>query len=297
MTITTLKSAVFALSISSSLVVCPMSLARNSSAPADFSLQNPIYRPLPSGAGPETNDSRDADPTVLSLSPEETDKTSAELTNEELGKLWEAALANSQDIQFIIEKLTPKKTSIEPGGFAKDLGRAMYGCVLAGEGVASSPNQSAGTSLIMGVLSDTNSKIDKKSSTKQSDAIMLYKMIRDTAHKLTTTFYNYKKYMNILDRANLDMLDLTAMVSNTREKLDPSRQLELGYLLRKQARDIESLQASMNRYHKELIVLCGKAAVDNLDTQLAENISLSRRTAIRVVKPIFTQPDEASVRD
>ncbi len=272
--------------------------ARTAPAPSDAGLQNPIYQPLPSGAGPETNDGGD-DVEKPSINPEELAKTSAELNSEELSDLWDAALANNPDIQFIIEKMTPKKSSIKSGGIVKDLSHAMYGCVLSGEGVASTAaKQSTGTQLIMDVLCDKQSKEDKKQGTKESDAIVLFKMIRDTAHKLTTNFYNYKKYMNGLDRANLDLIDLSAMVADTREKVNSSHAAELDYLLRKQQRDIEAIQVSMERCHHELSVLCGQNAVSKLDARIAENISLNRRTAVRVVRPVFTMPDspESSVR-
>jgi hypothetical protein len=266
--------------------------ARTAPAPSDAGLQNPIYQPLPSGAGPETNDGGDDVQKPAAANQEELAKTSAELNSEELSDLWDAALANNPDIQFIIEKMTPKKSSIKSGGVVKDLSHAMYGCVLSGEGVANAAaKQSAGTQLIMDVLSDKQSKEDKKQGTKESDAIVLFKMIRDTAHKLTTHFYNYKKFMNGLDRANLDLIDLTAMVADTREKVNSSHASELDYLLRKQQRDIEAIQISMERCHHELAVLCGQNAVSKLDVRIAENISLSRRTAVRVVRPVFTMPD------
>jgi hypothetical protein len=171
----------------------------------------------------------------------------------------------------------------------------MYGCVLSGEGVVSAASrQSTGTQLIMDVLSEHESKSDKKQDTKESDAVVLFKMIRDTAHKLTTNFYNYKKYMNSLDRANLDLIDLAAMVSETRDKVDAARGAELDYLLRKQQRDIEAIKLAMDRSHRELSVLCGRDAVSKLDVRLDENISLNRRTAIRVVRPVFTQPDSTA---
>lgn len=265
--------------------------ARTAPAPSDPSLQNPIYQPLPTGAGPETND-QDDDIPKATVNPDELAKTSAELTSEELSDLWDAALANNPDIQFIIEKMTPKKSSIKPGGVVKDLSHAMYGCVLTGEGVAgAAARQSAGTQLIMDVLADHESKADKKQGVKESDAIVLFKMIRDTAHKLTANFYNYKKFMNGLDRANLDLIDLTAMVGETREKVNSSHAAELDYLLRKQQRDIEAIKISMERCHNELSVLCGREAVNKLDVRLDENISLNRRTAVRVVRPVFTQPD------
>ncbi len=279
------------------LVSTAVAFARTAPAPSDAGLANPIYQPLPTGAGPETNDNQEGIDKAPAVTPEELAKSSTDLNNEELADLWDAALANSPDIHFIIDKLAPKKESIKSGGFVKDLSHAMYSCVLAGEGMVGSPNQSAGTELIMDVLSDHKTKNDKKQAVKESDAIMLYKMIRETARKLTTNFYNYKKYMNVLDRANLDLIDLTAMVSNTREKIDSAHRAELDYLLRKQQRDIESIKTAMERSHKELRVLCGDEAVGKLDVQLAENISLSRRTAVRPPRPVFTQPDSSTSRN
>ncbi|HEY9759362.1 MAG TPA: hypothetical protein V6C97_29660 [Oculatellaceae cyanobacterium] len=260
-------------------------------SPADVNLQNPIYQPLPTGAGPETNDMQDGEKPAT-VTQEDLAKSSAELTNGELSDLWDAALANSSDIHFIIEKLAPKRDSIKSGGAVKDLSHALYSCVMAGEGMVPSGNQSAGTALIMDVLSgDHKSKSDKQAAVKESDAIMLYKMVRDTARKVTTNFYNYKKYMNALDRANLDMMDLSAMVSNSKDKVDALHAPELDYLLRKQQRDIDAIKASMSRSRKEIEVLCGSDAVNKLDEQLAENISLNRRTAVKVPRPVFTEPD------
>ena len=281
-----------------SALLCSSSavFARTAAPQSDASLQSPIYQPLPTGAGPETNDSGDDVEPKPSVSADQLAKSSADLTAEELCDLWDAALANSPDIHFIIEKMAPKKESIKSGGVVKDLSHAMYSCVLAGEGVAGASKQSAGAQLIMDVLADHQSKADKKSGVKESDAIVLYKMIRDTARKLTTNFYNYKKFMNVLDRANLDLVDLTAMVADTRDKVNSSHRTELDYLLRKQQRDIEAIRISMDRCHNELAVLCGREAVNYLDIRLDENISLSRRTAVRVNRPVFTQPD-STLRD
>lgn len=271
--------------------------ARPAAPASDASLLNPIYQPLPTGAGPQTNDKRDGQEALDTGSSLDLAKTNTDLTNEEIADLWDAALANSQDIQFIIQKLSPKKESIKSGGVVKDLSHALCSCVLAGEGLTGTVNQSSGTQMIINVLTDQKSKSDKQAAIKESDAVMLYKMIRDTGRKLTNNFYNYKKFMNVLDRANLDMIDLTAMVTNTRDKLEANQKVELEYLLRKQQRDIETVKNSMDRCHRELITLCGKAAVDKLDVQLAENISLSRRTATRVTRPVFTQPDKTVNRE
>jgi hypothetical protein len=261
-------------------------------SPADVNLQNPIYQPLPTGAGPETNDMDGEKPAPAS--PEELAKTSADLNNEELSDLWDAALANSSDIHFIVEKLSPKKDSIKSGGAVKELSHSLYSCVMAGEGMVPANGHAAGTDLIMDVLTgDHKSKADRQAAVKESDAIMLYKMVRDTARKVTSNFYSYKKYMNALDRANLDLIDLSAMVSNSKDKVDALHVPEMDYLLRKQQRDIDTIKASLARSRRELEALCGSTAVDKLDEQLAENISLNRRTAVKVSRPVFTQPDSS----
>jgi hypothetical protein len=242
------------------------------------SLLNPCYQPLPDGAGPQTNDV--SSKRILKKDIPSFTKVRAEdskLAKEELADLWDAALVNSQDVRFIVERMAPKRENIKSGGMIKDLSQAMYGCIVAGEGVAkgmsASGKQSAGAQLIVGVLSQHQSKDEKKAAVSENDAIILYKMIRDLAGKLTSNYYNYRKYMNAIERANVDLGDLTAMVSEARGKVDQSAFLELEYLLRKAQRDIDTMEFKMASCRKELVTLCGGPAMDKVDVMLAEEVT------------------------
>lgn len=257
-------------------------------------LLHPVYQALPTGAGPQTNDpgrvSKTDIPSFKKVSSED-----SRATKEELLDLWDAALVASHDVRFVVERMTPKKERIKSGGMVRDLSQAMYGCIVAGEGLvkgmSTEGKESAGTKMIVNVLSQHQKAADRKAAVSENDAIILYKMIRDMAGKITTNYYNYKKYMNAIERAHVDLADLTAMVNESRPKQDPSAKLELDYLLRKAQREIDSMQAMMDRCRRELVTLCGTEAVDKVDVLLAEESS-SELAPQLVTEP--EQPDQSS---
>lgn len=119
----------------------------------DTSLLNPCYQPLPEGAGPQTNDvtskrilkqdipsfsTAGYQPLPENAGPQTNDVTSKRIlkqdipsfnkvrtedskeTKEELADLWDAALVNSQDVRFIVERMAPKKENIKSGGMIEE---------------------------------------------------------------------------------------------------------------------------------------------------------------------------------
>ncbi len=216
-------------------------------------------------------------PLPLIETSEETDKkidTIIDSERQELSQLWEATLTRSPDIQFVIQKLMPSNNN---GTHAttilmRMLSTAMFGAMgavtMMSPSIGTYAASSMGGSMVMNLLQLQEGKNAKKAKLSQTEAIMLYNMIRANADRLVDCFRNYKKNLVSLDRANADLNDLQAMVSDTRSNQDSSKQVDNEYTLRKAKRDIDSLSEEVRRYRQSLVDLAGTEAVCKLDKQI-----------------------------
>ncbi len=196
----------------------------------------------------------------------------------ELAEIWDAALCRNQDIQFVVQKLMPSKDPKHTTAvMMKMLSTAMYGA-MAASGMAMSavgPNagiymaQNAGASLVMSVLNTAQSKAAKKAAVTETEAIMLYNMIRGVANQVVDNYHNYKKNLGSVNRAWIDYQDLQGMVTEARSGQDSAKQIECEYLLRKARRDIDALNEDVRRTRQALVDLSGPEAADRLDKQIA----------------------------
>lgn len=192
----------------------------------------------------------------------------------ELADLWEATLSRSPDIHFVIQKLMPNNGN--PGRastiMCRMLSTAMFGAMNAVGMMA--PNvgvyaaNSVGASMIMNVLGMQENKIAKNARLSQTEAIMLYNMVRATADRLVDCYRNYKKNMHSWTIATKDLQDLQNMVADARQGQDTTKQLEMHYTLRKAQRDVESVSEDIKRYRQGLVDLAGPEAVDKLDKDI-----------------------------
>ncbi len=65
-----------------------------------------------------------------------------------------------------------------------------------------------GSSMIMQLMGLHEAKTNRRMQIDQGQAISQYKMVRDTADKVTENFRDYKKYVKRADRAQVIVSDL-----------------------------------------------------------------------------------------
>ncbi len=192
---------------------------------------------------------------------------------EQLSQLWEATLTRSPDIQFVVQKLMP---SSNPGRATTIMMRMLSSAVFGAMGAASmmAPNigtyaaNSIGASMVMNALQMQEGKSAKKARLTQTEAIMLYNMVRDTADKLVSNYRSYKKAVALMTRAAADLTDLQSMVRDARAGQDALRQLEMEYTIRKAQRDVDGVSEDLKRYRQALSDLAGQEAIAKLDQKL-----------------------------
>lgn len=208
----------------------------------------------------------------------------------ELADLWEATLTRSPDIQFVIQKLMPNNGNPAHAStiMCRMLSTAMFGAMSAVGMMA--PNvgvyaaQSVGASMIMNVLNMQESKIAKNARLSQTEAIMLYNMVRATADRLVDCYRNYKRNMHSWTMATKDLQDLQNMVADARQGQDTAKQVEMDYTLRKAQRDVENVSEDIKRYRQGLVDLAGPDAIAKLDKDIEVN-----EAKVEQMTPVGTQ--------
>ncbi|HEY9731808.1 MAG TPA: hypothetical protein V6C89_07840 [Drouetiella sp.] len=223
-------------------------------------------------------------PVQLQESESETEKKTATVVDAEkaeLADLWDAALCRNQDIQFVVQKLMPAKDPKHTTAvMMKMLSTAMYGAMCASSMAMPSGMsggsmqgmymaQNAGAGLVMNVLNGAAAKSAKKAAVTETEAIMLYNIIRNVAEKVVENFHEYKKNRSSVERGYQDYQDLQNMVSEARSGQDSAKQIEMEYTLRKARRDIDAINDDVRRCRQALVDLSGPESVDKLDKQIA----------------------------
>jgi len=200
-------------------------------------------------------------------------ETMLDAEKEQLADLWEAALTRSPDIQFVVQKLMPTSN---PGHAStvmmRLLGNAIFGAMGAVSMMSPSPLMYGGTNMgagmIMNVLQMQENKQAQKAHISQTEAIMLYNMVRGTADKLVDQYRNYKKSVTTLTKSLTDLQDLQEMVREARQGQDSAKQVEMDYTIKKAQRDVDSVSEDVKRYRQGLVDLAGVESVAKLDKQL-----------------------------
>src|SRR5207253_5552855 len=98
---------------------------------------------------------------------------------------------------------------------------------------------SMGSSALSNLLGAQESKMARQAKLSESEGVMLFKIVRDTADKLVDNYRNYKKTLVTLNKAATDLQDLQNMVSESRSGQDAARQVEMEYTIRKAQRDLD----------------------------------------------------------
>lgn len=245
-------------------------------------------------------------PIALMQSDDETKEkveTILDAEKKQLADLWEATLTRSQDIQFVVQKLMP--TSNAPHA-ATILSRTLSMCLFGGVGAvgAMSPNMGTlyasqmGASMIMSVLGQVEGKAEKRAKISESESVMLYNMVRNTADKMVENYRDYTKSLTSVARATEDLVALQNMAGEAIATQDAGRQLEMQYTLKKAQRDIEEKSADLRKYRQALQDLAGSEALAKLDKQIQdENTRVADETQTAgtvIADPVPATPAAAS---
>ncbi len=195
-----------------------------------------------------------------------------QIEKEQLTALWEAALQNSPDINFVLSKLMP---SSDPSKTVTILMKTISTMMYTGIGSMGMIAPSQGTYLMQNLsfnvfsqlLGTAESARAKKANISQAEQIMLYNMIRTTAKQVVGDYRDYKIKHKQLVLANTDFEDLKKMIADAKA-MDASKSIEMEYTLRKQQRDINDIGAQLGKFRQHLIDLSGQMAVEKLDASI-----------------------------
>jgi hypothetical protein len=193
---------------------------------------------------------------------------------EQLADLWDATIANNQDIRFVVLRLMPAKDpSHSRAVLTKLLSTTLYGAVTAGSvalpqtaSMGGAMNR-GGVQMIQQLLSASHRK-EAKDSITESESLMLYNSVRSVADRLVENYHDYKKYINLKDMADHDFADLKEIVSSSWDDLSVKDQVELIYFMNKSKREIEELKFDLRRCRQSIVDLSGMQALDKLDKQI-----------------------------
>jgi hypothetical protein len=245
-------------------------------------------------------------PTVLMDTDEETDQkiiTDRECEKAQVSDLWEATLTRNQDIQFVVQKLMPSSDkSHATTALMRMISSTLATGISAGAMLSPSPagymSAQMGSSMIMQSMGLFEAKNNRKAQIDQGQAISLYKMVRDTADKVTENYRDYKKYVKRADRAQTTASDLQNMIQDARAGQDAAKQIEMEYTLSKAKGDVEEAWYDARRYRQTLIDLAGSEAVNKLDQSLQDQLlaekELDKKT--QVAEKPATEPSKEILR-
>jgi hypothetical protein len=204
---------------------------------------------------------------------EKKENTVLSAEQQQLSDLWESALTRSPDIQFVVQKLMPTNN---PGRantvMLRMLNTALFTAMNAATMMNPTPgmmimNQGAG-GVIGSILGAKESQLAKNARLSQTEGIMLFTIVRNTADKLVENYRNYKKYINNADKADADLVELKQMVAEAKMGQDPAKQVEMDYTLKRAERELEGYQDEVKKYRQCLVDLAGQEAVGKLDKQV-----------------------------
>ncbi|MBX9948795.1 MAG: hypothetical protein K2Y39_06520, partial [Candidatus Obscuribacterales bacterium] len=218
----------------------------------------------------------------------------------QISDLWESTLTRSQDIQFVVQKLMPSSDkSHTTTALMRMISSTLVSGVSAAAMMSPSPmtyaSTQAGSQMIMNIMGMADAKAARKAQIDQGQAITLYKMVRDTADKVTETYRDYKKYVRRIDRSQAITADLQNMIQDARAGQDAAKQIEMEYTLAKSKGDIEEAVYDARRYRQSLIDLAGAEAVNKLDQALQDQMlaekELEKKT--QIAEKVVSAPSKA----
>lgn len=199
------------------------------------------------------------------------EQTDREFERVQLSDLWEATLNRNQDVQFVVQKLMP---SSDRSHTTTILMRMISSVVASGVNTTNvifgaSPATVFGSqitsSMFYQLLNAQEAKANKNAHIDQTQVMMLYHMVRNTADRLTETYRDYKFNVRKIDTAQARSLKLQTLVQEGRAGQDAAKQIEMEYWLDRAKSDIDDAVYTARRYRQTLIDLAGSEAVDKVD--------------------------------
>jgi len=255
--------------------------------------------------------SKDKKPLAPNLAPLPIQQTDAEADavadtimdaeKRQLSDLWQCTIERNPDIQFVIQKLQPTTDANHAmASTMKILSATLFSAMnmapmmmpggMANANPAALMGMSSGAGMLQGLFQDRNEKSQKKHAISQEQATILYKIVRDTADKLVSSYREYKKEQSAVSRATADLADLQAMAAEAVAK-SPTEAVGLEYTLRKAKRDIDEKLEQSKLYHQQLSDLAGAEAIDKLDKEL-----IAERSAVDSLVGGSGSPQEAPTK-
>ncbi|MBS2004921.1 MAG: hypothetical protein JST44_25645, partial [Cyanobacteria bacterium SZAS LIN-5] len=152
-----------------------------------------------------------------------------------------------------------------------------------------------GASMMLQALNGVQSNADKKARLNQTEAIMLYKIVRDTADKVVDAYKNYKEKLVKLDRANAHLAKMQTMISEARLNQTPFQQIQAEGELMKYQGEVEDCQSQVARFRQSLVDLSGTEAVAKLDKQLEADKARIEEAGIANATPAASVADGTQV--
>lgn len=197
----------------------------------------------------------------------------AEIEKEQLTGLWEATLARSPEINFVLAKLMPTSDPSKTTTFMmRMLAMAMNGGIAAGQMMAPGPGMYAAGSGAQSVLGNLMGMVEsnhaKKAKLNQTEQISMFNMTRDQANRLVEKYRDYKTRHRSLYKANADFEELKTLALEIRK--EGAKELETQYTLKRQQRDIDEIGNYLSNTRKALCDMAGADAVAKLDASIDE---------------------------
>lgn len=189
----------------------------------------------------------------------------------QLSDLWESTLNRNQDVQFVVQKLMP---SSDRSHTTTILMRMISSVVASGVNTTNvifgtSPATVIGSqitsSMFYQLINAQEAKANKNAHIDQTQVMMLYHMVRNTADRLTETYRDYKFNVRKIDTAQARSLKLQSLVQEGRAGQDAAMQIEMEYWLDRAKSDVDDAVYTARRYRQTLIDLAGHEAVDKVD--------------------------------
>lgn len=196
-----------------------------------------------------------------------------ELERKQILALWQATLARSPDIHFVIQKLLPahgaKKVT---SAMVRIISTTMYGGLGAANMVAPGMGTSMATNaighILDGIMRNYDRGVLKKERIKDQEQIQMFEMVRGVGNDLVDRYRLYKTTHKEFVIAQNELADLKSMAGNPGVKKNASEQIELEYNLKRQQREMVSIQSTIGKHRQALVEHAGPEAIQKLDKEI-----------------------------
>jgi len=220
----------------------------------------------------------------------------------ELADLWDSTLARSQDIQFVVQKLMPNQNSGKTANvMMKMLSTAVFGgmsmMTMMAPNMGAQVGANMGASMMIQALNGVQSANDKKARLSQTEAIILYNMVRGTADKVVRAYKDYKINLSDLERTKAALTKLQGICNEVRGSQSPVQQIQMEAELMKMQSEVDKKTDLAARDRQALVDLSGPDAVNKLDKQLIADKERIEDSSIITDAPKSAVDEKNSVAD